>query len=1547
MQAFSSVLMGDQSLIVQCGDVLRENGHPIVAVVTTADPVASWARAGGIPVIRPSTTLMRELVPYSYDWFFSIGNLRRVAGEVYRRARKGSANFHDGPLPRFAGLNAPAWAILAGETNYGVAWHELSERVDAGAIYCTRPIEISDDDSALTLNTKCFEAGIASFAELVGQIQSDSIRAEPQDLSNRSYYAKNARPKAAATIDFGATTAEIYRLARAMDFGRGYDNPLCLPKVATKHGIYPITELALAETGMVAPAGTVVSVTELGAIVATSDGNIVIKMLCDSSGELIQPASVLDAGDLLPRLDAAEMYRRTELALELAKNESYFSARLRKAQSPDLDGLLPPSAIRAQWDTVEVALPKGSTGDGTVAALACFFARTGNQSRYRIAYVDDELSELASKFRGLVAPTVPLTLETVRTTTVDELLEGVKSEFAGLRSRPGYPADLVYRSADLRPVQATVAICRTNRTAAAEGVAGSAVTFVVPPKGSVLRVVFDASRISRGSIERMLRQVRVLMSALEAGAGTTRVADLPILTPAEIHAVAVEANRTERNYDRKTLIHRLIEEQARRTPDATALVDASETLTYSELDSRANRVAQTLVARGVGPDSRVGLYIGRCCDLVVGALAILKAGGAYVPLDPSYPNDRTALVVKDSGMGLVLTKAGAEPPITCEAASIITIEDAISVAAASPALRGSVEARNLAYVIYTSGSTGQPKGVMVEHGNVLNFFAGMDERIPRPESGQPVWLAVTSLSFDISVLELFWTLSRGFAVVIHDGPLRSQQREMGSPKNQKAIDFSLFFWGNDEGVGPHKYQLLLDGARYADAHGFCAVWTPERHFHAFGGPYPNPSVTGAAVAAVTRNLAIRAGSCVLPLHHPARVAEEWAVVDNISNGRAGMAFASGWMPDDFLLRPENAPPNNKASLLRDIDIVRRLWRGESVTFDGPRGKQIPVVTQPRPVSKELSVWVTTAGNPETYRDAARLGANVLTHLLGQSIAEVAEKIRIYREVLAETGRNPADYCVTLMLHTLIGPDREHVREMARGPMKAYLASAAALLKQYAWAFPTFKRPVDSTSFDDVNLQALPADEFDAIVEFAFLRYFEDSGLFGSVDDALSRVDQLQAIGVNEIACLVDFGIPTAEALRALEPLGQVVRASRNGHVTMSQTGAAGATAEAIQRHGVTHLQCTPSMAAMLLINDEDRAALRTIRHLFIGGEALHPALVDELTKATEASIENMYGPTETTIWSSTGPARRDGEMVPLGTPIANTQLYILDSSQRLVPDGSPGELYIGGDGVARGYLGRDDLTRERFLHNSFSGHGRMYRTGDLVRRGENGAIYFLGRTDYQVKVRGYRIELGEIESCVECHPAVAEAVVMAREDTVGDVRIVAYVRYHLNEHVSGTELKDYAARSLPDFMVPAHFVSMQSFPLTPNGKVDRKALPCPEDKVNPSAAAAFVAPSNDLQKGIAAAFRRVLGLERVSISDNFFSLGGHSLLAVRLHRDLKAELVPNLTITDVYRFPTVAGLAEHLQHRDRAGEHLKKVADRAARRRQGHLGRRTHAREVS
>ncbi|MCU0815283.1 MAG: LLM class flavin-dependent oxidoreductase [Cypionkella sp.] len=1037
----------------------------------------------------------------------------------------------------------------------------------------------------------------------------------------------------------------------------------------------------------------------------------------------------------------------------------------------------------------------------------------------------------------------------------------------------------------------------------AEPVAGTAVC--VTEAG----LSVDLAQMPRAEAEALAGRLGFVARAVAGAAMEDVLGRLPALSPADREAVLSQPNQTLA-LRAALCLHHAFEAQVQRTPEAEAVSFEGVTLSYAELNRRANRVAHVLRGMGVGPGALVGLHCRRSLDMLVGALGILKAGGAYVPMDPAYPADRTALYVEDSGSAVIVTQAALEGGLPGEVERLCLDSDARISAAPEANPDSGVTPADLAYVIYTSGSTGRPKGVMVEHRNVANFFTGMDQRIGA-EAG--VWLAVTSISFDISVLELFWTLARGFKVVISSDENRALVSS-GRIGSARKMDFSLYYWGNDDGAGPKKYELLLEGAKFADRHGFVAVWTPERHFHAFGGPYPNPSVTGAAVAAVTKNIGVRAGSCVVPLHHPARIAEEWAVIDNLTNGRAGMAIASGWQPEDFVLRPENTPPANKAAMYAAADQLRRLWRGEGVDFPKADGTPFTVRTQPRPVSPELPLWVTTAGNPETWREAGEMGANVLTHLLGQSIDEVAGKIRLYRAARAKAGHDPEAGVVTLMLHSFVGRDRDQVRRVAEGPMKAYLGAAVGLVKQYAWAFPAFKKPEGVDNPMDIDLRTLSAEENAAILDFAFQRYFEESGLFGTVEDALARVEQLKRIGVGEVACLIDYGIAPEQVMEGLYPLAEVVRRANAGGVVEADDFSIAAQ---LIRHKVTHLQCTPSMARMIAMNDEARAALSGLSTLMIGGEALPVAQVADLRQATEARILNMYGPTETTIWSTVEEVGAGEGTVTIGTPLANQQVYVLDSAGEPVAPGVAGELWIGGDGVTRGYWQRPDLTEERFRPDPFvtaeracPWGARMYRTGDLVRWRADGRLEFLGRADHQVKIRGYRIELGEIEAVLEALPGVTQAVVLAREDSPGDLRLVAYVTGAAQE----AGLKAELGARLPPHMVPSQIVRLAAFPLTPNRKVDRKALPAPLAAV--PAPVAFEAPETGVAAQLAAIWARVLGVPKVGAKDNFFALGGHSLLAVQVHREIRDQLgAARLSITDIFRFPTLEALARHLDDR--------------------------------
>ncbi|WKX69274.1 MupA/Atu3671 family FMN-dependent luciferase-like monooxygenase [Streptomyces sp. XD-27] len=342
------------------------------------------------------------------------------------------------------------------------------------------------------------------------------------------------------------------------------------------------------------------------------------------------------------------------------------------------------------------------------------------------------------------------------------------------------------------------------------------------------------------------------------------------------------------------------------------------------------------------------------------------------------------------------------------------------------------------------------------------------------------------------------------------------------------MDFSLFYFAAGQATGTDGYRLLLDGARFADRNGFSAVWTPERHFHEFGGPYPNPAVTGAAVAAVTERVGIRAGSVVGPLHHPLRLAEEWSVVDNLSGGRVGLSFASGWHARDFTLRPD-AYADRRRILMETIETVERLWQGDSLRLPDGEHAPVDVRTFPTPLQPRLPVWVTSAGSPETFRQAGRQGYGLLTHLLGQELPDLEKKIAEYRAHLPrENTANPAAGTVTLMLHTFLGTDRETVRETVRAPFTDYLRSSLGLIMKAA-----------GDILPGVDPEDLDPEDREFLVERSFERYFGTGGLFGTVEDALPLLARFDAIGVDEIACLIDFGVGTDEVLAGLEHLGRL------------------------------------------------------------------------------------------------------------------------------------------------------------------------------------------------------------------------------------------------------------------------------------------------------------------------------------------------------------------------------------------------------------------------
>ena len=1444
-----AVFCGSGSLLVQCAAAYTDAGGAIVGVISTDPALLHWAETTGYAVAHDPTADVFS--GRDFEHLFSVGQLTVLPQALIERATELASNFHDGPLPGRAGLNVPAWALLEGETEHGIVWHQMTGAVDRGPVLVARQFPILSDDTAFRLNARCYDEGLSAFRDLLVDLRNGQLASTEQHTSS-TWHGASDRPSRLGLLDPSASVVDGLRLTAALDFGP-YPNPLALPKLWT--GTRLLVFRSACRTATPVLPGRVGPVGPEGIVLGLSDGAVRIWDLFDIEGRPLVPG---DTG----LTEGAQLSRAPELPDALRSSVGKAEGHWRRLLVSAEPALPPfPRLREGKPGTHILELSQEAAPEVLAAAWVAWCAGlTGSTI--------GTLSLTSKGEHPCLSDLCPLTME-VEGTPAD-MVRAATDAMEAARNLGPMSADLPLRLGS--EAARDKALAALSMVMADELPHGADVSISAEPA----RLEVSAAAFAPETARSMARAFSAYLSSFQASP-EIELAALPLGTDPDLSGPEIVL-------DDALTIPDVLAEAVRAHASSLALEHGSQRLTFAELEDRAEALAAALVGRGAKPGMVVGIGLPRSIDLVVALYAVLKTGAAYLPLDPEFPIQRLRFILDDARAGLVITRP--------EMARRLDLTPEVVVAPDATERAGDcarASSDDMAYLIYTSGSTGQPKGVKVSHRSVVNFFAAMGEKIPMSPGAR--LLAVTSVSFDISVLEIFWTLSLGATVVL---PLDGRE--------EKRPDFSLFYFASESaGTGSEEYRLLTEGARFADTNGFSAVWTPERHFHAFGGLFPNPAITAGMLAGITENVQLRAGSTVLPLHHPVRVAEDWALVDNLSNGRAGLALASGWQPNDFLLRPE-VFETRKKTMLEGVETLRGLWRGETRAFPGPDGAPVEIEVHPRCVQSEIPLWLTAAGNPETFEAAGQLGCGVLTHLLGQTFDEVAEKIRVYRAAWRQAGHAGEGH-VVLMLHTFIGETEEAVLAAAKGPMKAYLKSAVDLVRRAAWSFPTIVERAASaggTVQDVFDEKDLTEEETDQLLEHAFERYYGSAGLFGTPETAREIVDRVSEIGVDEIGCLIDFGIETDTVLASLPNIRRLMDlCSEGGRSARSVT-----VSEDLSTGQITHFQCTPSMAEVIVGDPEGRAAIGQLTAMMVGGEALPPDLGRRLLEAGPDVLFNMYGPTETTIWSSVARLERLDDRVPLGEPIANTVLSVRSPDGRRVPALAEGELWISGAGVAQGYLNRPELTAERFIETT---EGRAYRSGDLVRRHPTGEIEFLGRVDGQLKIRGHRIETGEIETALADEMSVRMAVV--RAVTRGeDTRLVAYITPGALPP-NPAELKSRLAQRLPEVMVPSEFVVLSEMPLTPNGKIDRKALPEPPGA---SANENLEQAADSREETIAAIWADALGLSEISVTGNFFDLGGHSLLVVQVQRQMNERLGTAVSITDLFRYPTVRAISKHL-----------------------------------
>jgi len=355
--------------------------------------------------------------------------------------------------------------------------------------------------------------------------------------------------------------------------------------------------------------------------------------------------------------------------------------------------------------------------------------------------------------------------------------------------------------------------------------------------------------------------------------------------------------------------------------------------------------------------------------------------------------------------------------------------------------------------------------------------------------------------------------------------LESNDAHLTSNNNDAdGVQFSLLFFSDDGSKeSDDKYRLLIDATKFADEHGFAAVWIPERHFQDFGGLYPNPSTLGAALAMVTHRIQLRAGSVALPLHNPIRVAEEWSVVDNLSHGRVAVSFASGWHSEDFVLSP-GSYNERREIMFRGIETIQQLWSGETVRFANVDGNETEIKVLPKPVQQKLPIWITSSGSLETWARAGAIGANILAGMRGDPEDDLAKKIQLYRESLAAHDHDPRAGCVTVMLHTYIAKDNDDARAMVQQPLTHYLRTFISQGEHL------------QAGRDGLDGKKVTGNDMDTLAAFAFERFFNSGSLIGTPEKCEQLIRRLTAVGVDEIACLIDFGLDVSTVMEGLEHL---------------------------------------------------------------------------------------------------------------------------------------------------------------------------------------------------------------------------------------------------------------------------------------------------------------------------------------------------------------------------------------------------------------------------
>ena len=764
-----------------------EKGHQISGVISAEPSIQNWARSNKLRLIMPDDDLLGLLRQQPFDLFFSIDNFYKVPNEILTLPRMYAINFHDAPLPKYAGVNATNWAIINGETLHGITWHIMTDLIDAGDFLKQKTFSVYDTDTAYILNAKCYEESIKCFGEMMDELAKDQVQPIQQNLENRTYFPRWKRPPAACSIDWTRSADKIYALFRALDF-RTYWNPLGLPKLYLGDDAVIVKQMNILGSASSAPTGTITTVSNGIIIVATATQEVALGDFCSFSGVPITPSqflkkSGLHEGSRLPKLDSERSDKITRIHSQLCRYEDFWIHRLASLEPIEVPykkrRVLHGDATEYQEERFSTSMLTRENrelaekqGDVVLAAFLLYLSRIGVKESFDTNFRDRSLQQVLMGEEIFFASHVPLRIDVDYEQSFKEFFKAIQNQIEFVGAHGSYARDLALRDPGLHKTfiphfshGLPVVIERIKHLSGYQPKCRGELIVVIPDDGKECLCFYDKEVLEKAAIGRLREQFTVLLKDIALGQDRP-IGDLSILPEQERQQILGEWNSTQADYPRDKCLHELFEEQVERTPDNIALVFKNEYLTYKELNERANQLAHFLWTSGVRPEVPVGVYMERSLEMVISLYGILKAGGAYVPLDPEYPPERVAFMLEDTHIPVILTQkhlVASIPELSTDVFCVDTDWPKIAQIKTDN-LNSGVTAENLAYVIFTSGSTGRPKGVMNEHRGICNRLIWMQDEYQLNDTDRI--FQKTPYSFDVSVWEFFWPLLYGARLVV-------------------------------------------------------------------------------------------------------------------------------------------------------------------------------------------------------------------------------------------------------------------------------------------------------------------------------------------------------------------------------------------------------------------------------------------------------------------------------------------------------------------------------------------------------------------------------------------------------------------------------------------------------------------------------------------------------------------------------------------------------------------------------------------------------------